>query len=190
MWGMSEGGEGTHGTPWASFTCQPGTKSGRCRRRREEEEKIKGGKIISAHGINDRFENEVVKREERKSRKGKQRRLHSVCSPQTWPRAGPGTSALYLFWLKLLHIIIPTNIYLYIFLDLFCAEGSCLGWPALRLDHLVVPQVSSEEPDRVQKLSTFWKTSPEIFLCSIIHSAGGRACRRQAWEWAVKPRRV
>lgn len=52
-------------------------------KRREEEEKIKGGKIISTRGINDRFENEVVKREERKSRKGKQRRLHSICSPQT-----------------------------------------------------------------------------------------------------------
>lgn len=29
-----------------------------------------------------------------------------------------------------LHIIILMNIYLYIFLDLFCSQESCLGWPS------------------------------------------------------------
>lgn len=54
--------------------------------------------------------------------------LFILCSSDL--EGGPGTSALYLHWHEALRIIILMNIYLYMFLDLFCSEGFCLGWLA------------------------------------------------------------
>lgn len=107
---------------------------------------------------------------ERKWRKENREGLYSIYSPQQWPRGGPGTSGLYLYWPKPLRIIILMNIYLYIFLDLFCSEGSCLGW--LGYDWTIwLSSVrfwrtgQSPEPQRPLK------TGPGIFLWSIIHAA-------------------
>lgn len=135
--------------------------------RNEGKDRLAAGDTRSR--INDRFENEVVKREEwnkerKKEKKIKfKKRLHSIYSPQNWPGGGSGTSALYLFWHKPLHIIILMNIYLYIYFWIcFARRGPVwVGWPATGPSGC--PQVSSEEPDRVQKLSALWKQVQEYF---------------------------
>lgn len=96
-------------------------------------------------------------------------RLHSAYPPQKWPKRGPGTTALNFFWLQHQRIIILMNIYLYIFLDLLCAEGSCLSWLAYDWTIWFFPRSVPEEPDRVQRPGVLEKQ--DYFLWSVIHSA-------------------
>lgn len=81
----------------------------------------------------------------------------------------------------------PSRIYLYIFLDLFCAEGSCLAWPAPH--HWTIwssPRSVLKNPDRVQKLCALVKNKSRNI--SPLHNSfcrrrrrrtGGGGCRRQ-----------
>lgn len=124
---------------------------------------------------------ELMTELKKKEWKKVERRKRNGCVLFTrWPRGDPGTPALYLLWHRPPNIMSLMNIYLYIFLDLLCAERSCLAWPACHWTIWFSPgrfwrtRTESRSPARSEKTGLF------SLICD---SSAAKLCWDQPHGW-------
>lgn len=139
----------------------------------------KDTRLSALAGLTSHFENEARDNVEKKNRDG-----HVALSrrrPDRLPVQRPRLSICFGHSPSCT-LSSLSHIYFYIFLDLFCAEGSCLAWPAPRhWTSCSSPRSVLKNPDRVQKHSALLKNKSRNI--SPLHNS---LCRRRKRRVAVE----